>query len=290
MATKTAADRDIDELAERLLRVLESQRLLGPPAYPPTLSRLAELSERRASDTDVPKAVGRPTFKGRAVVAWNKDRKPARDAPVLLASSENLDEAVTQAAPAVLVTLLSRASGEKTQALSITKLGQKLTKKLQKPFKEAIKRGMDHRDLPPEIGCLKNGPSELLFHLDAVQTSAKRAFSESDGRGAPALSTSPAPRINDATPAPDFAAAFRAAFDRLDRQNRSTNFVRLLDLRRELPAFDRERFDAGLRQLRIADEFTLDSHEGRHGPLTEGEREAGVREGGSLLVYVSRRS
>src|SRR5262249_42119566 len=88
----------------------------------------------------------------------------------------------------------------------------------------------------------------------------------------------------------DFAAAFRAAFQRLDRENRSPNFVRLLDLRRALPQFERATFDAGLRQLRLHDEFTLSGHEGRHGPLLDEEREAGIREVGSLLVYVSRRS
>jgi hypothetical protein len=41
--------------------------------------------------------------------------------------------------------------------------------------------------------------------------------------------------------------------------------------------------------LRDADEFGLDSHEGLHGTLTPEEREAGMREAGSLLVYVSRR-
>ena len=53
--------------------------------------------------------------------------------------------------------------------------------------------------------------------------------------------------------------------------------------------FDRHLFDAGLNRLRDADEFGLDSHEGLHGTLTPEEREAGMREAGSLLVYVSRR-
>jgi hypothetical protein len=35
--------------------------------------------------------------------------------------------------------------------------------------------------------------------------------------------------------------------------------------------------------------FSLDSHEGLHGSLSHEEREAGVREAGSLLVYASRR-
>ena len=65
--------------------------------------------------------------------------------------------------------------------------------------------------------------------------------------------------------------------------------MKLVDLRRELANFVRERFDAGLRQLRIDREFSLDSHEGLLKPLTPEERAAGISEAGSLLVYVSRR-
>ena len=87
----------------------------------------------------------------------------------------------------------------------------------------------------------------------------------------------------------DFAQAFREAFDQLDRRNGFTNFVKLADLRRAVSAFGREEFDAGLQELRLAREFSLDSHEGLHGSLTPEEREAGVREAGSLLIYASRR-
>ena len=87
----------------------------------------------------------------------------------------------------------------------------------------------------------------------------------------------------------DFVQAFRAAFEILDRRNGSTNFVKLADLRDALSEFSREEFDAGLRQLRMEGIFSLDSHEGLHGSLSDDEREAGVREAGSLLVYASRR-
>jgi hypothetical protein len=82
---------------------------------------------------------------------------------------------------------------------------------------------------------------------------------------------------------------FRDAFDRLDNRNGSTNFVKLADLRRALAGVSRGDFDAGLRALRLKGEFSLDSHEGLHGTLTQEDREAGVQEAGSLLIYVSRR-
>ncbi len=69
----------------------------------------------------------------------------------------------------------------------------------------------------------------------------------------------------------------------------ATNFVTLADLRRTLAGFGRDEFDAGLRRLRLDGSYSLDSHEGLHGSLTPEEREAGVREAGSMLIYVSRR-
>ena len=65
--------------------------------------------------------------------------------------------------------------------------------------------------------------------------------------------------------------------------------MKLANLRSELSDFSREEFDAGLRRLRIDGLFTLDSQEGLHGSLEQDEREASVREAGSLLVSASRR-
>ena len=106
---------------------------------------------------------------------------------------------------------------------------------------------------------------------------------------APARPGEPETPTVAAPPAREFAAAFRESFDRLDRLDRLSNNVKLADLRRELADFPREQFDAGLRRLRVDREFSLDSHEGLLRPLTPEEREAGIAEAGSLLVYVSRR-
>jgi hypothetical protein len=281
---KSAADRrELGELAERMVRVLESQRPLGGNAYPPTLRRLAVLCGLNESDPRVIKAVGQDTFKQRAVVAWNKDRKPDCDALAFLAPSDTLDEAVEGVAPAVLVALLKGAAETKTQALSVTKLRDKLTERLKKPFQAAIKRAIERRSLPPEVAWILINNAQSLFLTSALQPASPSPVVRTDGQAnAPHRGFRDAPHL--------FAAAFRATFDRLDRENRSANIVRLLDLRRALPQFDREQFDAGLRRLRLDDEFTLSGHEGRHGPLTDEEREAGVREAGSLLVYASRRT
>jgi hypothetical protein len=108
---------------------------------------------------------------------------------------------------------------------------------------------------------------------------------------APAPAPEPAPRPGKkAFSHEDFARDFEAAFHKINRQNRDTNFVRAVDMRNAMPHLSKEEFDAGLRRLRIDDHFTMNSHEGRHGPLTDEEKAAGIREAGSLLTYISRRS
>jgi len=86
----------------------------------------------------------------------------------------------------------------------------------------------------------------------------------------------------------DFAAAFDAAFHELDRQRGSHNFLSLVDLRQALARFSREQFDHGLRDLRAAGLYGLSAAEGIHGIRPE-DRDAGIEEAGTLLVYVSKK-
>ena len=53
-------------LAERMIRVLESQRRLGDGSYPPTFEKLAILCGTRHSDANFNKAVKDKTFTERA--------------------------------------------------------------------------------------------------------------------------------------------------------------------------------------------------------------------------------
>lgn len=96
-----------------------------------------------------------------------------------------------------------------------------------------------------------------------------------------------------ATPArattPEDVGSLRKAFDKLDRATNGRGLVRLVDLRQE-SGLDRDAFDAAMHRLRLDDVITLDSHEGRHGPLKPDEMDAAIREAGSILVYASRRS
>src|SRR5690606_14417024 len=98
-----------------------------------------------------------------------------------------------------------------------------------------------------------------------------------------------APQQAETTSSNGFEEDFHAAFDRLNREHGSKNFLKLRDLRRALSQYSREEFDRGLNQLRRAHIYSLDSSDGNHVSLTEEERQAGIMEGGSNLVYCSRR-
>ncbi len=154
-------------------------------------------------------------------------------------------------------------------AFPAAKLVAKLSKPLRNEIAVQLAQGEFPVGLPAGIGYVAAG-DRLFFRVEDVKTSS----------ASPTRPTSP-------TPAPDFAAAFDAAFTRLDREHGSNNFVSLVDLRAALPAVLREAFDAGLRQLRIDRRFTLTSDE-RYGGLTPAQQEAAIREEGEFLLHVSR--
>jgi hypothetical protein len=279
------------DLARRMLAVLRAQKRLGPDAYPPTLRRLAELCGLNASDTRVTKAAGHKAMTDQAFVAAKAKGKPNLDAPVVL--SEDVDGDIAAVLAALLrFGLSATTSGGKKPAASTAftpaEVKGRLVRELQAPVLAAIQRGVDRGVLPEGVAWVVTKGKPYLFLMENMRPAARVAR--------PAVEVPPAPEpeavgaaATPVRPARDFAGAFREAFEQLDRRNGATNFVKLADLRRALAGFGRDEFDSGLRALRLGGEFSLDSHEGLHGSLTPEEREAGVREAGSLLVYVSRR-
>jgi hypothetical protein len=277
----------VGDLARRMLAVLASQKRLGADAYPPTLGRLAELCDLNASDTRATKAAGHKAMTDAAVVAKVKG-KPVLDAPVVL--REDTDGGLRTVLPALLRFGLSAAtSGAKkpTESTAFTpkEVAGRFVADL-KSIEAALERGIERNDLPEDVAWVVTKGKPYLFLVANLRPGAARA-----ARPAATVATAPAPVADGvpSRPTQDFAGAFLEAFGQLDRRNGATNFVKLADLRRALAGFGRDEFDAGLRALRLAGEFALDSHEGLHGSLTPEERDAGVREAGSLLVYVSRR-
>lgn len=94
---------------------------------------------------------------------------------------------------------------------------------------------------------------------------------------------------NPAAGAVDVGARIERAFDEIDGSTMNHNYVLLSDLRRALPDVSREDFDRAMNGLRRQKIMSLDSADGRHVRLSPEEREAGIREVGSVLVYAARR-
>jgi hypothetical protein len=259
------------ELADKLLRVLQAQRALGPDAYPLTVRRLAELTEPGAAPALLRKALNKRSFLQQAVPAHGK----LLDAPIALAA--DLDGLA--ASSLLLEFLMRQARTAATNAFTVSDLGKKASGKVKKGFQDAVNRQIAQGILPPTVAWVSIRGSKKLFLLSELHASAK-------AKPPPPAVPSAAPPEPAPAPPGEFRTAFDQAFERLDRQQGGHNFVSLIALRRALPVA-RDQFDRELRQLRQSGRYTLSAAEGRGG-ITPEEREAGISEEGSLLLFVSR--
>ncbi len=254
-------------LAEKMVQVLNQR---PADARFLTLARLAEIAEPSAG----PRTILGVLFQRKVFTAVAARRD--LDAPVALLT----DLPRLAGSPQLLEYALNSTRTAANHAFSITDLKKKLTTKLQAPFAEAVQHQIQQRMLPVGVGWILIKNSKRLFLAGDVHITL---VSKHDEKLPPPVQ---APRQERAPLV--FSQAFDEAFARLDRAAGGHNFVSLADLR---PALGVERtiFDAGLRELRRAGQYTLSAAEGRHG-LGEAERAAGVTEDGTLLLYVSRRA
>jgi hypothetical protein len=250
-------------LALRLLRTLESRRQRGSAAYPVALSELAHEADPTVSPDSALDALRDKRLKPHVVAAL-----PGPSSPVALIE----DAARLAAWPPLLENALAAARTPTNQALAATDLKKKVGKAVQRHFAAALEQRITEGNLPPEVGLLHVKGKPLLFLIADL---AENRVS------------SPAPPESKPTPAQPLGQKFDEVFDRLDRERGGHNLVSLVDLRREL-GVERAAFDAELTKLRRAGRYSLSGAEGRHGITTE-EKEAGIVEGGILLLYVSRR-
>jgi hypothetical protein len=258
-------------MAARLLTTLQAQRVLGPDAYPPSLARLIELTSPRAAAPLVKKALAHPTLHGKLLVANTK----APESPVALAE----DRQQFCSSSRLLTFLLQAKRQERARACAVESL---LSSKsdLYGPFVQAVHGRIDAGTLPPEIGWMWIGKKKQLFFLEDVHGRPAGMWRGAEPARAPETPSARGHAI-------DFAAALAEAFAHIDRQQGGHNFVSLVELRGRLP-MPRDTFDAELRKLRVAGQYTLSAAEGRHGISAE-ERAAGIVENGTLLLYVSRK-
>jgi hypothetical protein len=261
-------------LAGRLLELLRAERAAG--RYPVPIRRLAELADTTPAAPLFKKALKHPTLET-FQTPWPGADEPhialADDLTRLAASADLLtallvacETADADAFPAYA--LLDKLDGSKGKAKNL----------LRKTLGEAL---TGEAALPPGIGVVRVGggkkqkPVRHFFRLDRLRT------------GPAATRPAAAPAPPPAAGRTDFAAAFAAAFDRIDRATGGNNFVSLVDLRAAMPDVPREVFDAELQALRRARRYWLKSAEGYDG-LRHEERAAAIPEEGELLLHVSR--
>ena len=162
------------------------------------------------------------------------------------------------------------------QAVPVADLGKKLTQELKTPFAASVEQRLKDDTLPASLGCLVIKKKPHLFLLADLKPAAPPKGNDVSAPG----ETAQAPPIN-------FARMFDEAFEKVDREKEAHGLVSLVWLREALPV-ERDQFDEELNHLRRTGRYTLTAAESRQGVSPE-EREAGIIEQGSLLLYVSKR-
>ena len=255
-------------LAEKMLVVLESQRTLGNASYPLPRARLVELTDSKAKKTIIAEAFKNPVIQGKLLIV------DLKKAGCLIAFQQDQDQVLKSAKLVEFLIHANRKANE--QAFAVDNLGKGTP--LKSLIVDALKAQIETNSLPPTVGWMWIGKKQCIFLIDDVRRSRQTEAPPAPAPGKPAAQP---------VSSGDFARAFDETFTRLDHHHGSHNFVHLKEIRKALP-FSRDAFDAHLRELRLAGRYTLSAAEGRHG-LTAEEREAGIVEDGSLLLYVSRR-
>lgn len=184
---------------------------------------------------------------------------------------------------------LSQSGARSKPSLGFTaqKLADAISKDkvVQQSFVDGIWSRLEKGTLDPAYASLFYEGQRIIFRRsDIVPQVAESAAADMAANEKPQTVVSASEHADDT-----FADDFDGAFRELDAKSGRRNFVKVYELRQALAQYSRAVFDAGLKQLRLANRYTMDSVFGASASLTEAERAAGIQEGQSLLVYVSRR-
>jgi hypothetical protein len=279
MAQSRLNPRTLASVVEKMLRVLEAQKRLGGAAYPLTIKRLAELTDPNASKQSVLKTIKTNIFRSRALAA-----RQDFEAPVVL-----LDDVETLAHSPLTLDYAFDLIQTKNRVITVAALKKKLTSRhrLQQRFQAAVNEMLAKQRLPAHVGWISTRGNPGLFRLQDLQPAAWRRhlqlLVDGSNNTSSVTSEAAAPAL---TTASGFARQFDAVFDRLNDHGGAHNLVSLSDLRREMSGYARDQFDRELRQLRLANQYSLS---GAESSVSEEQQASGIHESGSLLLYVSRR-
>jgi len=289
------------QIATRLFDVLTSQRHASTNSYPVSLNRLFELAEFAELSTAArTKAIKDTAFADRVAYCGSRPGDASNSKSCILKS--DLSPLLPQLAQAAFDYAVASSSSPKknkqsaktaavagtTTIFPVTALGEAMlvVKVDQDLFVAQFAALVNRSEAELAIGWLEIKGAQHYFRLADVHfVGAKRI---ADAPLSPV--TLQHPIVSQPGAAPQFAADFDAAFRRIDARGGNRNFVKVYDLRDELSQYDRAAFDAGLRRLREAKQYAMDSAQGGYVPLSEAERRSGIQEGSSLLVYVTRKT
>jgi hypothetical protein len=240
-------------------------------------------------------------FSVHAVVVINQSKHKSRWLDSFVCLKEDIPRLV--ASDVLLQFVLDHACSGNQRLFTSGQLQEHLTSTadLKKTFKQTLDARLKDDSLPEGVGYLpKDARTNYLFRLadirPALPGNIAAASAATGSTSAPDSTLESAAPASDAptevSPPPglenDFATRFESAFAQLDREGGTHNFVKLSDLRRVLSEYDRSTFDRGLWLLRKARKFTANSSDGNYEHLSTEDRSAGIREGDSLLIYISR--
>jgi hypothetical protein len=266
----------VGDVATRLLQAIESERSSGAASYPVNEKQM--LGRAKLTDCKKPQltaALKLPAFAGKVIAC--KAIEPTDGSKDL----EGLPTAILTR----MVALAKSESKARTELFPADKLAATLVKDAvgKRQLAESIEDACAAGKLPQQLAWLEMSGQPAIFLRSDVKPATSGAVQR-----ATAVAHAPSLNPHTAPVAADFAAQFDDAFRRVDSRNGGQNFVKVFDLRRELTGYSPEQFDAGLRALREADLYTMDGI-GSGSRLTDAERDAGIREGSSLLVYLSKK-
>jgi hypothetical protein len=285
MTTKPLGKPELEKLADAL------RRLRGTAAYPPTAKKLLDDAGVTADAIALttPAAAKQLRTSAKRPAPKRQSTKPPPRTPRLRPDDYFAtalvfvpeDASRIAVSEGLVVHLLALARTERTHIHAISTLADFLPSNLAKDFARSTRERVEGASsMPAGVGCLRvEGHRKLFLLADMRSRDGAHAVDESD----------PGRNGHEAVPPPPFPDAFRRAFEELDQESGRHNYVLLHDLRKRLSAIPRPDFDRGLNELRRSELYSLDSADGRHVRLTPEQREAGIREAGSLLVYVARR-
>ncbi|MCA9048177.1 MAG: hypothetical protein KDA89_05580 [Planctomycetaceae bacterium] len=272
-------------LSAKLVAALEEMRTQDDLTYPCTFPQLCRHVGSEAGILIASAAAQLEPYASRVAAAVPK----SADSPIAFVE----DAKVLAASPGLVPALLSSQIKSDVQAVPIDRLSKAkgVHGAVQPHILTALEAMLTRDELPPQIGALKISKKWHLFFLKDVKNSSGISPATVERSVVPesAKSVLLTPSGNTTT-ASSFAQDFIKAFEHLDRASGHRNYLKLLDLRRELGQYDRPQFDAGILDLCRTRQFWLESSEGSMVRLSEDEKAAGIMDGGNLLIYCRRRS